>query len=122
MEGGSLEDPMLARVLDSISSLAVLEHEPLNDHRHHLRHEHRTDENEEEFRLEENRDRGERATQCQRSGVAHEDFGWMGVVPEKSYTRPHQGRAKDRELSGASKEIDVQVLACIDATHHVRVE
>src|ERR1700682_2940413 len=101
------EYSMLARVLDSISSLAVLEHEALQNDRHHFRDEDGAHEHQQEFRLQQNRDRGERPPQRhtrnsrlqqnrdrgepppgrERAGVPHKYFRWVSVVPEKAYAR-----------------------------------
>ena len=80
--------------------LPVLEHEALQDHRHHLGDEHRADEREHELRLEQNRHGAERAAERQRAGVAHEDLGRVGVVPEKSDQRADHREAEDRQLAG----------------------
>src|SRR6266550_5712867 len=113
---------MLAGVLDSVSSLSILEHESLQDDGEHLGNEHSAHDQEQEFGLEENRDRGQGAAKRQRASVAHEDFGGMRVVPEESYTRPHQGGTENRELAGPAQEIHVQVLTRVDASNHVGVE
>ena len=49
MQRRAPEDAMLLRVLESVPSPAVLEHEPLEDHRHRLGDEHDADEDEQEL-------------------------------------------------------------------------
>src|SRR4051812_6520505 len=46
----------------------------------------------------------------------------MGVVPEESYARSHEGRTEYRELARAAQEIDVEVLTRIDASNDVGVK
>src|SRR4051812_7471754 len=46
----------------------------------------------------------------------------MGVVPEKPNARSHQRSAEHRELAGSAQEINVEILARIDAPYDVGVE
>src|SRR3954465_2250180 len=86
----SLEDSMLSRLLETVSSLPILEHEALQDDGYHLGDEHSSHQQQQKLGFEQDRHRCQRATERQRTGIAHEYFRGMGVVPEESYTRSHQ--------------------------------
>ena len=44
------------------------------------------------------REAGDRPAERHRAGVAHEDLGGEGVVPEEADRRPDQGRGEDRDV------------------------
>jgi hypothetical protein len=76
-----------------------LERGHLDDHRHRFEHEDAADDRQQQFLLDEDRDRAERAAERQRSHIAHEDVGGIGVVPEEAQARAHQRAAEDRQFA-----------------------
>src|SRR3954465_7270458 len=113
---------MLSRVIETVSSLAILEHDALQNYGEHLGHKHSADEQQQELGLEQNGDCRQRSAESQRPRVAHENLGGMGVVPEEPDTRAHQRGAEYSELPRAAQKINVQVLTGVDAPDYVRVE
>src|SRR6185436_3133709 len=73
-----------------------------------------------EFRLEQNRDNTERSAKCKRARIAHENLRGMRVVPEEADTRAHYRRAENRELACSAKIEDLEICGCVDATNDVR--
>src|SRR5215208_4965446 len=102
------EDTMLLRVVEAVAPLAVLEHVPLQNHRHRLRCEDRAHESEQELGLEKDCDGAEPSTERQRARIAHEHFGGMRVVPEEADQGSNEREAEDRELTGALEIKDLE--------------
>ena len=83
----------------------------LEDDRHGLDHEDAADDDEQEFLLDEDRDRAERAAERERADVAHEDVGGIGVVPEEPEAGADQRAAEDRQLADGGDTVgQLQVL------------
>src|SRR4029079_16431182 len=71
VERCSKEDAVLARILHSVAAPPVFEHESLQEHRHCFREEDGGQEDEQELRLEQDRDGTHRAAQRERARVTH---------------------------------------------------
>src|SRR5215813_6851005 len=70
----SSKDAMAAGILSAITPRAVLEDIPLQQDGQRFGDEHKTDEREDELRLQQNRYGAERAAKRQGAGVTHEDL------------------------------------------------
>src|SRR5262245_57028676 len=116
----SPKDAVGLRVVLPVSALAVLEDASLQNHGRCFRHENATNDEQQELGLEQDGHRTQRATECERASVAHEDVGGMRVVPEKAHARPEDSGAEDRELSRVAEVEDVEVGTGIHPTHDVR--
>src|SRR6185437_4160308 len=80
----------------------------LDDHRQGLRHEEAADDAQHDL-LARRHGRGpDAAAQRQRAGVAHEDPGGRGVVPEEAETGADHRAAVDGDLADARDEVELQ--------------
>ena len=70
----------------------------LDDHRERDRDEQAAEDDDEQLGAGEDRQPGERATQGQRAGVAHEDLGRRGVPPQEAEAGAHAAGRDDREV------------------------
>src|ERR1700678_2982399 len=84
MDRRHLEDPLLAQLVTA----------HLQNYRQRFDHVDTTDENEQDFLLDQNRNDTQRSAQRQRSHVAHENLGRMRVVPKESERCAHHGAAE----------------------------
>src|SRR4029077_4228260 len=75
---------------------AQFERAHLQNHGKRFDDEDTADEKEQDFLLDDDRDGAQRSAQRQRANVAHEDFGGMRVVPEKSERCPDERAAEYR--------------------------
>ena len=75
-----------------------LEGDHLEDHRERLDQEDPADQEQQHLGLRHDRERGERAAEPHRAGVAHEDLSREGVVPEEPDRGPDQAGAEDGEV------------------------
>src|SRR5262245_1095424 len=96
------ENAIGLRVLLPVSTFSILEDRSLQDYGCRLGHEHTTDDEQQELRLEQNCHGPERTAERERAGVAHEHVGGMRVVPEEPDACAEDRRAEDRELSSVA--------------------
>src|SRR6202049_1854781 len=75
----------------------------LQNHRKRFQHEHAANKKQKDFLLDGHRHHPDGTAERERSDVAHEHFGGMRVVPEKSERGAHQGSAKNRQLPHVRK-------------------
>src|SRR6185437_16829468 len=115
MQRRTLEQAMRLREFQTVPAAPHLEHAALQNYRDCYGHEHATDQQEQEFALEQNGDRTQRSAQREGSRVTHEDLGGMGIVPEKTNARAKQRGAEHGELASASQIIDLQILTGVNA-------
>src|ERR1017187_6468576 len=81
----------------------------LQNHRERLYDENATDEGQQKLLLDHDCDGANRATECERADVAHEDFGGMRVIPEKSYGGANHGSAKDGQLTDLRHALQFEI-------------
>src|SRR5215204_5941666 len=96
---GHLEDPTPRELVD----------EDLHHDGDRLHHEETTDDGEQKLGLGQHRRGGEHAAYRQRARVAHEDLGWMGVVPEEPHDRSDHRTADHRHVVQALEKGDRRV-------------
>src|SRR5260370_6810702 len=77
---------------------AQLERTDLQNHGQRFDDEYSADKEEQNLLLDDHRDHAERSAQGKRADIAHENFGGMRVVPEKSQRSSDQPSAQDRQL------------------------
>src|SRR6266478_6125221 len=92
----------------------------LQNHGKRFNDEDTADEKEQDFLLDDDRDGAQCSAQRQRANVAHEDFGRMRVVPEKSERCPDERAAKYSELAdGDDRAADRQAIKPVRQVHRV---
>src|SRR6266478_1318979 len=92
----------------------------LQNHGKCFNNEDTADEKEQDFLLDDDRDGAQCSAQRQRANVAHEDFGRMRVVPEKSERCPDERAAKYSELAdGDDRAADRQAIKPVRQVHRV---
>ena len=74
----------------------------LEDHRHRLQHEDAAHDEEHDLLTDHDGDETERGTERERTDVAHEDLGRIGVEPEKAETGADHGTAEYRHFGPAT--------------------
>src|SRR5690554_1119624 len=93
-------------------ALGELEVRALQNHRHGDDNEKPTNENEEQLRAREDCQRGECATQAERTRIAHHDLGRRRVPPEEPHEGADDGSRNCGELEGAG-ELVTLVDVCL---------
>src|SRR3954464_2259500 len=88
MQWRHLEDALLAQFVAAY----------LQDHAHRLDHEHATDEGQQQFLLDDHRNRGDRAAERERAYVSHEYLSRMRVIPKEPDARANHRTAEDSQL------------------------
>ena len=86
VDGRHLENSFLAQLVGA----------HLQDHGERLDYENASDERQEQLLLDHDGHRADRAAERQRADIAHEYFGRMRVVPEKSDGGADHGSAENR--------------------------
>src|SRR5579863_7109425 len=99
MDGGHFEDAFLAQLVRP----------DLQDHRERFEHEDAADERQKQLLLDDDGDGADRAAQGQGSYVAHEDFGWMRVVPKKSDGSSDHRSAEDSQLADLRHALQFEI-------------
>ncbi len=105
-----LEVVMQRRHAEDALPAGRLEVADLQHDRGGFEQEHAADQHQQQLLLDQDRDDAERGAQRQRSDVAHEDLGGIGVVPKESERGAHQRSAEHRQLGGLRKADQQQVL------------
>src|SRR5882762_604808 len=99
MDGGHAKDALAAQ----------LERTHLQNHGKRFDYEDPADEKEQDFLLDDNGDGAQRSAQRQRANVTHEDFGWMGVVPEKTERSADERAAEYGELANTRNVLNLEI-------------
>src|ERR1017187_1705188 len=81
----------------------------LQNHRERFDDENAADEGQQKLLLDHDCDGADRATERERAYVAHENFGRMRVVPEKSYGGADHGSAEDSELTDLRHALQFEI-------------
>src|SRR5690348_4946607 len=99
MNWGHLEDTFLAQLVRT----------HLQDHRESFDYKYSSDERQQQFLLDNDGDRADRAAQGQRSDVTHENVCGMGVVPEKADRRAYHRAAKYCEFGDLRHALQFEI-------------
>src|SRR5690554_6914569 len=99
-------------------ALGELEVRALQDHRHGDDDEEATNEDEEQFGAGQDRQRGERPTEGESSGVPHHDLGWRRVPPEEADEGADDGGGDGCELERAGEFVAL-VEVCLGQPRRV---
>src|SRR4051794_23688380 len=98
-----------------------LERGDLDDDGERLDHKDAADDDEKKLLLDEQRDNPERATQTERSHVAHEDVRGVGVPPQESKAGADERSTEDRQFGFGGVELDeLQVAREFRVSREVR--
>ena len=100
VQRGHLEDAFLAELV-----AAYLEHDG-----ERFEDEDAADEGEQEFLADDDGDGADGAAEGERADIAHEDFGGVGVVPEKADGGADHGAAEDGELADDGHALQFEVV------------
>ena len=114
MDGGALEETLLHALL-----LAPLVVEALDDDREALHEEDTTEDGDEQLLADDDGTHGDDATDGEAAGVAHEDLGGKGVVPQEADEGTHEGTEVYYQLLGAWDVHDVEVACHGDMAGHI---
>src|SRR5690349_25031987 len=87
-----------------------LERSNLNHHGKRFGYEHSANEDQQQFLFNNDGYRTDGTAESQRTNVAHEYFGGMCVVPEKTETGTHHGSAENRQLAGLPDVRDIEIV------------
>src|ERR1700687_1481933 len=88
---------------------AQFERAHLHDHGKCFDHENAADEKKQDLLLDDDRDSAQGAPQRERTDVTHEDFGWMGVVPEETERGSDECAAEHRQFADAWDVLNLQI-------------
>ena len=91
----------------------------LENHRQRLHHKDTADDDQEDLLLGDYRQGAEASAKGERANITHEDFGGVGVVPEKADAGTDQGAADHRQFPGAGHVRNLQVRGEFDVTGNV---
>ena len=100
MQGGHAEDAFAACFVG----------DDLDHHRERFGDEDAAHQGEDEFLADGNSDGGECRAESEGADVAHEDEGWMGVVPEEAESRTGNGSGEDGHFACTGDGGLVQVV------------
>ena len=64
-------------------------------------------------------DDAEHAAETERAGVAHEDLGRIGIVPEEAHARADHGGEQHGNLARAGRELDAEVFREDEVTREI---
>lgn len=81
----------------------------LDDHRKRLGNKDASDDNKQQFLLDDHGDGAQGAAESQRTGISHEDLGRIRVEPEKPEERADQGADEHGHLADVANIDDVQI-------------
>src|SRR5258708_39585624 len=88
---------------------AQLERTDLQNHGQRFDGEYSADKEEQNILLDDRRDHAERSAQGKRADIAHENFGGMRVVPEKSQRSSDQRSAQDSKFTDARDVLNLEI-------------
>src|SRR5579862_8771946 len=99
MEWGHFEDAFLAQLIRA----------NLQNDGKRFNDKHTADERQQEFLLDHDGHGADCPAERQRPNIAHENFGWMGVVPKKPDRASDHGSAKDGQFANLRHTLEFEV-------------
>jgi len=97
----------------------TLEMGDLDDHRQALDDKDSADQQEEELLFDQHRHRADRPAEGQGAGIAHEDLGRIGVIPEKAQGGAEESGAKNRQLARLRQIDNIEIVAEINTAGEI---
>ena len=91
----------------------------LHDHRQRLHHKDSADDGQKDFLFDNHRNRTQSGPQRQRTHIAHENLGGIGVVPEETQAAADHCPAEDCQFTTAGHIVHLQIVRNDDISGNV---
>src|ERR1700730_4706652 len=98
---------------------AQLERPHLQNNRERFHHKNSADKKQQNFLLDDHRDKSKRPAQRERAYIAHENFRGMGVVPKKTKRSADQRATKNGKFANARNILNFKVSGPAKIAAHV---